>query len=270
MSFPQAVEIGPLLLATDRVLALVLISVFLLIAIMVSKRADESAEGAGWWALVTGLVAARLGYAIINWEAFAVEPASILAFWQGGFSLVAGVAAAVLVTLWKLRLRPSSLLMAGAILMLSGAYIGSSQLLTPAPRPFPAGIAVQKLAGESLDLSKLRGQPMVINLWASWCLPCRREMPMMVDVASTSSVPILLVNSGEERAVAEEFLWVNRLPPSAVYLDTTASLAAAIEAGGYPATVFVNAAGEIKTVHVGELSRAMLTSELRHLEQRDH
>jgi thiol-disulfide isomerase/thioredoxin len=268
MSFPQAVEIGPLLLATDRALAIVLISVFLFVAIIVSKRADASAEGAGWWALVTGLVAARVGYVVGNWEAFAVEPASMLAVWQGGFSMVVGVAAAVIVTLWKLRLRPSSLLMAGAILMLSGAYIGSSQLLTLAPRPFPAGIAVQKLAG--VNLSELRGQPMVINLWASWCLPCRREMPMLVDVASRSSVPILLVNSGEERSVAEEFLRANRLPPSAVYLDTTASLAAAIEAGGYPATVFVNAAGEIKTVHVGELSRAMLTSELRHLEQRDH
>lgn len=270
MSFPQALEIGPLLLATDRALAIVLFSVFLFVAIIVSKRADASAEGAGWWALLTGLVAARFGYVILNWDAFAVEPASILAFWQGGFSMVVGVAAAVIVTLWKVRLRPSSLLMAGAILMLSGAYVGSSQLLTPAPRPFPAPIAVQKLSGEGVKLPQQRGQPMVINLWASWCLPCRREMPMLVDVASRSSVPILLVNSGEERSVAEEFQRANRLPASAVYLDTTASLAAAIEAGGYPATIFVNAAGEIKTVHVGELSRAMLTSEMRRLEQKDH
>ena len=263
MSLPQAVQIGPLLLAADRVLALVLISGFLVVAAIVARQSDASAERAGWWALVVGLVAARIGYVVGNWEAFAIEPASILAIWQGGFSLPAGVAAAVLVTLRFLRLRTSSLVMVGAILGVTSVYIGASHLLRPAPRPLPTGLAVQTLTGKHVNLSAWRGRPLVINLWASWCLPCRREMPMLIDTALRSPVPILLVNSGEERAVAERFLVANRLPDDVVYLDDTASLATVIGAAGYPATIFIDAAGKVKSVHVGELSRAMLAEEIK-------
>lgn len=90
---------------------------------------------------------------------------------------------------------------------------------------------------------------------------------MLVDAASRSPVPILLVNSGEERVSAEQFLRANRLPSRSVYLDPTAALAAATGAGGYPATLFVNSAGQIETVHLGEISRAMLATELRKLER---
>lgn len=255
-----------MLLAADRVLALVLISGFLVVAAIVARQSDASAERAGWWALVIGLVAARIGYVVGNWEAFAVEPASILAIWQGGFSLLTGVAAGVLAILSSLRLRFSSLIMVGAMLVLSSAYVGASHVLQPAPRPLPARLAVQTLAGKSVNLSAWRGQPVVINLWASWCLPCRREMPMLVDTASRSRVPILLINSGEDRVTAERFLRANRLPMHSVFLDDTASLATAIGAGGYPATIFIDEAGQVQSVHVGELSRAMLAAEMQGLE----
>ena len=86
---------------------------------------------------------------------------------------------------------------------------------------------------------------------------------MLIDTALRSPVPILLVNSGEERAVAERFLVANRLPDDLVYLDDTASLATVIGAAGYPATIFIDAAGKVKSVHVGELSRAMLAEEIK-------
>lgn len=266
MSLPQAVQIGPLLLAADRVLALVLISGFLVVAAIVARKFDAKAERAGWWALVIGLVAARIGYVVGNWEAFGVEPASILAVWQGGFSLPTGVAVGLFFTLWFLRLRFSSLIMVGAMLVLSSAYVGASHLLQPAPRPLPAGLAVRTLDGKTIDLSAWSGKPVVINLWASWCLPCRREMPMLVDMASRSRVPILLINSGEDRLTAERFLRANRLPRNSVFLDDNASLAAAIGAGGYPATIFIDAAGQVRSVHVGELSRAMLAEQIKSLE----
>lgn len=264
---PFTFQIGPLMLAADRALAVALIMVFLILAGVIAKKKDRAAERAGWWALGAGVVAARAGFVAGNWDAFAAELVSILAIWQGGFSLAAGAAGAVAAIVLMMGLSRSAVALAGAVALLGGAYLGVSPLLRPDPQPLPAHVPIERWSGETIALSQFRGQPFVVNLWASWCLPCRREMPMLVDAASRSPVPILLVNSGEERVSAEQFLRANRLPSRSVYLDPTAALGAATGAGGYPATLFVNSAGQIETVHLGEISRAMLATELRKLER---
>ena len=270
MAVPPSFQIGPLALATDRAIAVLLIIAFLGIAGVVAARMDRTADRASWWALAAGIVAARAGYVVGNWNAFAAEPAAILAVWQGGFSLAAGLVGAVAAIAFTMRLKQPAVMLSVTIVLLAGLYVGVSTLLRPDPRPFPAHIALERWSGGTQVLSRLRGRPFVVNLWASWCLPCQREMPMLVDEASRSSVPILLVNSGEQRSAAEQFLRANQLPNQSVYLDPTASLAGSIGAGGYPATLFVNAAGQIETMHLGEISRAMLANELRALEQQTH
>ncbi|URD61117.1 TlpA family protein disulfide reductase [Sphingomonas sp. KRR8] len=267
MTLPQTFQLGPLILSSDRVLALVLFAFFLAITSVVAKRVDVRAERAGWWALVIGVATARAGYVLMNWDAFAADPLSIMLIWQGGFSLAAGLAgalAAITVTMRRLR---SAIILASSIAVLGAAFLGVSAALHPAPISFPASIALRTRSGEPVVLSELRGRPFVINLWASWCLPCRREMPMLAAKASHSPVAILLVNSGEPRDVAAGFLERSRLPSQSVLLDPGAALAAAIGVSGYPATLFVNSAGKIETMHFGEISRAMLEAELRDLER---
>lgn len=266
---PPAIQIGPLMLAADRALAVLLIAAFMVLAGLIARKLDRTADQASLLAIGAGILAARIGYVAKNWEAFAYEPASILAIWQGGFSLAAGLAGALGAIVLTMRQKRSALVLASTALLLSGMYSVGSSLLTPAPRTMPTDIALQDWSGKTVALSKLRGRPYAINLWASWCLPCRREMPMLVDAASKSAVPILLVNSGEERTAAERFLRANNLPSRSVYLDRAAALAAETGAAGYPATLFINAAGQIETVHLGELSRAILADELRSLERGD-
>jgi len=123
MDIPSAFQIGPLMLATDRVLAIVLILAFLAVTGLIAKKADRRADRAGWWALAIGVVAARVGFVASNWDAFAAEPASILAVWQGGFSIAAGLAGAIAAILLTLpRVRPAFALAAAAAL-LSGTYL---------------------------------------------------------------------------------------------------------------------------------------------------
>lgn len=255
------------MLAADRALAIVLIAAFFVVAPVVARKFDSKAERASWWALGAGIAIARAGYVASNWDAFAVEPASILAIWQGGFSVAAGVAGAVAAIVLTMRPGRAAIALVGAIALLSGVYLGGSILIRPDPKPLPATIALEQWSGQTVSLSEFRGQPFAINLWASWCLPCRREMPMLVDVASRSRVPILLVNSGEDRGAADSFLRANRLPSESVYLDQTAALATATGASGYPVTLFVNAAGRIETMHLGEISRPQIKAELRLLER---
>lgn len=264
---PSSFQIGPLMLAADRALAVVLIAAFIVLASLIARKLDQRAERSSFWALVAGIVAARAGFVANNWDAFALEPTSILAFWQGGFSLIAGITGALAAIVLTMPRKQPAAALAGLVVMLGGAYfIGASQL-RPAALPLPGQIALEGWSGESVTLADFRGRSFVINLWASWCLPCQREMPMLMDAASRSPIPILLVNSGEQRAAAAKFLQANRLPEKSVYLDPAAALAASLGTGGYPTTLFINAAGEIETAHLGEISRAMLASEMRALEK---
>lgn len=144
--------------------------------------------------------------------------------------------------------------------MANGAYAVAEPHLLPRPRPIALDLVLERMDGRKLDLASLRGRPFVINLWASWCGPCRREMPMLIEVAKASKVPILLVNSGEDRATVRQFLRANGLDEGMVLLDPTVRVAAQVAANGYPATIFVNRSGQAQVIHVGEISRASLVA----------
>ncbi len=61
---------------------------------------------------------------------------------------------------------------------------GSITTLKPADRGVPIEYSGKDLDGKTLDLASLRGKPVVINVWGTWCVPCRTEMPVLVDVAA--------------------------------------------------------------------------------------
>lgn len=102
-------------------------------------------------------------------------------------------------------------------------------------------------------LRELRGHPVVINKWASWCDPCRAEFPEFQRVATERGreVAFLGLNSGDSRQPAERFL--ARYPtPYPSYVDPDEDIARALEApANYPVTVFLDAKGEPAFIHQG-------------------
>jgi cytochrome c biogenesis protein CcmG, thiol:disulfide interchange protein DsbE len=102
-------------------------------------------------------------------------------------------------------------------------------------------------------LEELRGIPIVINKWASWCGPCRAEFPVFQRVATArgKEVAFLGSNSGDSTDPAREFLSEYPIPfPS--YLDPDEKIAREIEApANYPITVFVDARGDTAFIHQG-------------------
>jgi thiol-disulfide isomerase/thioredoxin len=102
-------------------------------------------------------------------------------------------------------------------------------------------------------LRSLRGHPVVINKWASWCGPCRAEFPMFQDIATERGKEIAFVgvNSRDATPAARRFLDEHPLPfPS--FEDPGEKIAGALDSpSNFPVTLFVDEKGETVFVHQG-------------------
>ena len=128
-----------------------------------------------------------------------------------------------------------------------------------APRPLAAlGKQANQLLGGGkaafrARLKELRGYPVVVNKWASWCPPCRAEFPFFRDQARKRSkkVAFLGVDSNDSDSDAREFL--RKLPVSyPSYRDPDSEIAAALNAGqAFPATAYYDRRGRLAFLHQG-------------------
>jgi peroxiredoxin len=121
---------------------------------------------------------------------------------------------------------------------------------------------LESLDGEIVALSDLRGKPVILNFWATWCGPCRLEMPFIQkvfeDKAWTDRLVIMAVNVGEVSSQIEGFMEQNGLSFH-VLLDKDMSVAKNYDIRGIPTTFFINENGIIEDIQVGAfMSRAEL------------
>ncbi|MBW6533161.1 TlpA family protein disulfide reductase [Sphingomonas sp. RRHST34] len=262
---PPAITLGPLLLPTDRLLAFLAIGMFLALVALADRFLATRASSAATLACVVGAVASRIAYVVMNWTSYADDPVSAFAIWQGGFSAPIGIAAAFLTLLLNVG-RSRALAVTGAALgMATAAWLTVSVATAEPVRPFPRGMMIWTAAGDPIAIDTSIGRPFVVNLWATWCGPCRRELPMLTRAASAhGALPILLVNQGEDMQTVAAFLSRARIEPTHVTMDASRDLSRALDIAGYPATAFVAADGTIVRLQLGELSRAALYDGIEH------
>lgn len=115
--------------------------------------------------------------------------------------------------------------------------------------------------GTTVGLGDLAGKPLVINFWASYCPPCKAEMPLLQKDVGASSAKLVLINEGESAAVATAFLRARTINQPAL-LDQDLAVGRAYGASAYPTTVFVRADGTIERRQIGELTEGVLAAEL--------
>jgi thiol-disulfide isomerase/thioredoxin len=118
----------------------------------------------------------------------------------------------------------------------------SGDLQTPLPTT-----TFERLDGRRAVLGQTDGKPIVINLWASWCPPCRREMPLLAKVAARrDDVAFLFVNQGEDKAKINSYLASSGLSLSDVLLDPLGEAARHYQTPGLPSTLFVGTDGKLR------------------------
>lgn len=260
----NAVAIGPFAFDAERFTAVIGVVVFLFFSAFLARQVDDRL---GRWSTSTalaGLAGARLFHVASHAESFLGEPWRVLALWQGGFSWIGGVAG-VAVMLLVLFVRNRSAFPWAALSVVVGASAAlSTAVLTleSETRLAPPAAAFPALSGKSVSIGS-GGRPTVVNLWATWCPPCRRELPMMAEMATASpDVDFVFINQGEGSAAVEAYLRQQDLKLSDVVLDPSLQLSGHYNAPGLPATLFLNAEGILVGSHLGEISREVLAEEI--------
>ncbi len=274
MNPDNIIQIGPLALALDRLVAVGLMLAFLTALDWIVRCYRVATWQPAGVALLAGLVAARAGHVWQYRESYALEPVAALQAWLGGWDWRAGVAATGLVLLLTMRRRKPVLAGLGVLGGLTLAWAGflaageNKSLLR-----LPQALTLERVAAEPgtlppWQIGDLQGRPIVLNLWATWCPPCRREMPMLTRAAATERrAEILLVNQDETPAQITAFLRAQGLDPAHVASDPSGLLSEMTGAGALPTTLFIASDGTVRQVHTGEITRVQLDIAIRSLER---
>jgi peroxiredoxin len=145
------------------------------------------------------------------------------------------------------------------------------------PATLPAAPSVGKLApdflwydpeGKTLRLSDFRGKVVLVNFWATWCPPCKAEMPEMESYwreNKDKNFVILAVDDGaEDEATIRSFMGQYRLTFQALN-DTSGQVSSAYRVNGIPASFFVDAQGIIRDTVVGGMTKGIIAAKVAKL-----
>jgi len=120
--------------------------------------------------------------------------------------------------------------------------------------------------GRPVSLSDFRGQPTIVNFWATWCAPCRIEMPAFQEAYEQhqeDGLVILALNQGEQAAVARDYFYDEMGLTFTPLLDERSKVAATY--GSYsvlPSTFFIDRSGTVVAIHRGPLTQGQLSDYL--------
>lgn len=125
---------------------------------------------------------------------------------------------------------------------------------------------LQTVSGETVRLSDLRGKKVMLNFWATWCAPCRIEMPLIQarrDLYS-SELTVLLIDNNESAEVVQAFMEELGLSMDSL-LDPQAKIQFLYRVRGYPSSFFIDEEGVIQDIHIGVMAERQLDGYLSQL-----
>jgi thiol-disulfide isomerase/thioredoxin len=144
--------------------------------------------------------------------------------------------------------KPHQLLLACLALVASGIAAAAAVPGSPAP-----ALVLPARDGGQVDLASLKGEVVMINFWATWCGPCRQEMPLLAQL-HTKYEPLgfTLLGVNVEPDSAAAVSWLKGVPVGfPILFDRDSAVAGRFGVEGMPSTVFVDRNGQVRYVHRG-------------------
>lgn len=262
----DALTLGPLLLPLELLVVLAAIGCTLLVGKRVGAKMDGSVDNALWYALSVGLIAARLAFVFEYRSLYLASPLAILDIRDGGWNAGVGLAVVWLYAIYRWRSDPRlAAPMRWALAAGTVVFVAGTAYLTFRPNDGPPlpDLAFASVEGKEVRLSAFAGKPTVVNLWATWCPPCVREMPVFQKAqVEHPGVHFVFLNQGEPAHVVRSWLDQRGLTLANVLIDEPRQASAAFKQQGYPTTLFFDAQGRLVSRRIGELSAATLDERL--------
>lgn len=265
------IPIGPISLPIDRLLLIVSLAVALIVSAVVGRKSKIKADGSIASIFIVSMIMARISFVIRYFEQYQGDWLGIIDIRDGGFDVITGFIVAIAMLSWLLWKRPKirKALLSGAIsgLLVWGIISFSLSVIKGTSQYLP-DIMVVNSDSKPVALGSVENhKPRVINLWATWCPPCRREMPVLQQAQQNyPEIGFIFVNQGEHHQVVKEYLDRESLKIENMLTDSKGQLGSLIGSRALPTTIFVDEGGVLVDAHLGELSRATLKQKLERLE----
>lgn len=145
--------------------------------------------------------------------------------------------------------------------LLPSALVG--KLVPPFTLPPVEGLAADNAGVEGFGSSDLAsGQPTIVNVWASWCVPCHEEHPLLMELAKQPGVRLYGINYKDDPAAARRFLGRYGNPYARVGADRSGRVAIDWGVYGVPETYVITGDGKIAYRHVGPLTEEAIEEKL--------
>ena len=262
----RAISLGPLAFSLKVLIWLGAIWLGLWVGALVARRKELQMQWSLYGLLVFGLVTARLGFVFQYFESYSTRLVSIVDIRDGGWDPWTGLTAvAIVVALAAFRNNPRSGPMSAALLTTAVLGMGGTlgMDLTKQSVPELVSLELNDLDGNRRSLEEFRGKPLVINLWATWCPPCIREMPVFQKAQQDyPEIGFVFLNQAESAGVVRQFLQKYQITIDNLLLDQKAQVADQYGSRLLPTTLFFDANGKLADVRLGELSTATLRNRI--------
>lgn len=232
----------------------------------VGRKRGVNIDRSLWLVIGIAALAARAVYVARFADAYMATPLSILSIRDGGFSvagaLVAGAFCAGLLG-WRKRRHLHPLMAAVGVGAAVFGLVALAGMFVPQRAAHLPQQSFARLDGGSLALAGLAGKPVVVNVWASWCGPCRREMPVLRQAQRDHpEVTFVFVNQGESAQTIRAYLTAHQIELDNVVLDPASQMGRSLGSKALPTTFFFDGSGMMRGKRVGEVSAATLSEQL--------
>jgi len=151
-----------------------------------------------------------------------------------------------------MKIRPQLMIAAAALALLPGlaGTVAPPVMAMGAPAPT---FQLDSVSGTKLSLNDLHGKVVLINFWASWCGPCRKEMPILEQLNKQyRSKGVSLVGVNVEPDSADALKWLKSTPVTfPILFDRDSSVSKLYQVQGMPNTVIIDRHGKVRFIHRG-------------------
>lgn len=270
-----SLNLGPLAISVGQALMIFSFVVALIVGKLAARRRDIAVADTLFNLAFVAFVAARIMFVTSYFSSYGLDPIAWIDVRDGGFEILTGLAAAVCYASYLVARKPALRVPLGAALfagVLTWGLTGGALSLIENQAERPPQTELYTLDGTTTDLESLQkrtgNRPMVVNLWATWCPPCRAEMPVLEQAQKQrSDILFVFANQAESTFTIQGFLDQMNLELDNVLRDRHGEIAQQAGSAALPTTLFYNADGRLVDSHLGQLSTATLARALERFER---